>query len=334
MESLEQLVARKLSVLVGKAFETAVCAYLQGSGSFFDFQTIPDPDGGVDGLSHKQTRGYLMYGPDIKRRGTKELTRKLVDATVKKFRSDFRRILELEGDGAKQLKVAAKPNTELQGIMAKGNRMSHVHCIVSAFDSGAIIGPLNESFAKYLAVSENRFVSPDATMTIWGPTEVAARGVPSSSMIALLEHGGLQTAVNAALSSVTVAPDNTSDFDEKFDHMDLVGRKTTGLRQTMRQHWSKSIAYDKELSDTSPDIHARLVRIRSSAALAAQLASVTSAQPAELLKETWKELKQQLDDSLGDRLTPEQKNEFAIAETARLIGECHLDWRPQSDELD
>ena len=60
------------------------------------FQTIPSKpqgDAGLDGFSHVGTQGYCCYGPELK---TYRQTRSLEKAIVDKFKSDLRRLLELE----------------------------------------------------------------------------------------------------------------------------------------------------------------------------------------------------------------------------------------------
>lgn len=313
--------------LEGDAFENEVCARLQTI--FVDFQRIPAKphgDGGLDGLSHGQERGYCCYGPE---QDVRKLENKgLKEAIVNKFSGDLRKLFELETE-KKKLKHAA--NAELATIMGDSRKIKNVHLIVSCFESHRVLGPLNTSFDKYKAESQMKFVDPAATLTVWGPKDLATLGAVDEHTLFRIQNPALIACVRAA-SAATLVKDGGGDFDAKFD--DLKRRqpesavKIENIARKLREAWAAAIALDNDLSQNSLALHEVLESVRSSAALSAQMKSMSPDDPYRLINSMAEEIAGQLDQGFGNRfgsLTPR----ITQGVVAGLIGECPIDWRDE-----
>ena len=129
--------AKTISSLSGNAFQAEVCARLQSV--ILDFQTIPAKphgDAGLDGFSHLGTRGYCCFGPEY---SSYKTNKSLETAIVSKFRSDLRKLLELD---FKKKQLICKPSLEMPTILPSGQKLAHIELLVNWFESHRIIGPM------------------------------------------------------------------------------------------------------------------------------------------------------------------------------------------------
>ena len=317
----EKLIER----LEGNAFEVEVSARLQSV--FVDFQRIPAKphgDGGLDGLSHGQERAYCCYGPEQEAR--KLDNKGLKDDIVKKFSGDLRKLFELEFENRKLKQVS---NEELETIMATDRKIKHVYLVVSCFQSHRVIGPLNTNFDKYKATSLMKFVDSDATLTVWGPEDLAALGAVDEHTLFRIQNPALIACVQTA-SAAELVKDGGEDFDAKFDDLKQrrPGRaaKIDDIAQKLREAWAAAIALDNELSNNSLGLHQVLESVRTNAALSAQVKSMSLTDPYQLINTMSEEIAIQLGQGFGNRfghLTPR----ITQGVVAGLIGECPIDWR-------
>lgn len=317
----EKLVAR----LEGNAFQEEVCARLQTM--FVDFQRIPAKphgDGGLDGLSHGQERAYCCYGPEQE---AKKLDNKgLKDDIVDKFAGDLRKLFELEFESRK---LEDAPNEELATIMGVGRKIKHVYLVVSWFESHRVIGPLNTRFDEYKAASQLRFVDANATVSVWGPRDLAALGEVDEHALFRIQNPALIASVEAA-SAAELVKNGSGDFDAKFD--DLKRRRPgsaariDGIAQTLRETWAAAIALDNDLSKNSLGLHQVLESVRSSAALSAQVKSMRATDPYDLIDTMREEVAGQLEQGFGNRFGPLTPR-ITQGVVAGLIGECPIEWR-------
>jgi hypothetical protein len=314
--------------LEGDAFQDEVCTRLQGHIS--DFQRIPDKpsgDGGLDGLSHGQESGYCCYGPE--QNPVKVKLKGLKDDIVEKFSADLRRLFELAIGENRRVKHS--PNAELATIMAEGTRIKNVYLVVSWFETHRIIGPLNTTFKRYVKGSELKFVHPDATLTIWGPKDLAARGPLDEHTLFRLQNRQLFDRIRNA-SPEAIPPDTVGDFDAKFD--DLKRRRparTTHvdeLANDFRRAWAAAITLDNDLASTSIILHEALETARTDAAQAARLRSLSDAEPHQLIEQMRQDVVQRLEQGLGQRLGG-MTARIADGVVAGLIGECPVEWRDE-----
>jgi len=314
-----------LGKLEGNAFEEEVCARLQSI--ILDFQHIPPKpqgDGGVDGLSHGQDRAYCCYGPEQEVR--KLDTKGLKDAIVNKFSSDLRKLFELEFE---KRRLTHAENEELATILGDTQKIRYIYLIVSWFESHRVLGPLNTNFTKYKTASKLRFVHPEATVTVWGPRNLAALGAVDEYTLFRIQNPALIACVQAA-SAASIGPRFGQEFDAKFE--DLKRRRPeNGIRidsiaRKLREAWAAAIALDDDLSTNSLALHQILESVRTNAALSADVKSMSATDPYELINTMRQEIQVLLEQGFGDRFGP-----FASRITqglvAGLIGECPIEWR-------
>ena len=320
--SYEQLLGR----LQGDAFQDEVCARLQSL--IMDFQRIPakpSGDGGLDGLSHGQEFCYCCYGPE--QEPVKLKTKSLKDDIIKKFNADLRKLFELEFKGKSQL--VHKQNEELATIMGASNKIKNIYLVLSWFQTHRVIGPLNTHFAKYKSSSQLRYIHEDATMTIWGPKDIATRGHLDEQTLFRIENRALIERIQTA-SSEQITKTTEGDFNAKFD--DLKRRRPTrshhidAIAKDFREAWATSIALDNELASTSLGLHQVLETARSDAARTARVRSMGTTDPYSLIETMRAEVINQLGQGFGDRLGA-LTSKVADGVVAGLIGECPLEWR-------
>jgi hypothetical protein len=311
--------------LEGNAFEVEVCARLQTI--YVDFQRIPakpQGDGGLDGLSHGQERAYCCYGPeqDVRKLDNKGLK----DDIVNKFSSDVRKLFELEFESRK---LQHASNEELASIMGAGRKIKHVYLIVSCFESHRVLGPLNTNFDKYKAASQRQFVDADATLTVWGPKDLAALGAVDEHTLFRIQNPALIACVQAATAAELVK-DCVGGFDAKFDDLKRRrpggGAKIDGIAEKLREAWAAAIALEDDLSKNSLGLHQDLESVRSNAALSAQVKSMSATDPYQLIETMLEEVAGGLEKGFGNRFGP-LTSRITGGVVAGLIGECPIDWR-------
>jgi hypothetical protein len=317
--------AKLLSALEKEEFEEEICAFL---GTFIaDFQRIPAKprgDAGLDGLSHGQTHAYCCYGPE--QEPWKKNLKGLKDDILEKFRSDLRKLFELEFD--KNKKLIRNVNAEMATILAPGRKLTNVYLVVSWFETHRIIGPLNKSFAEYKAVSSCAYIDSAAQPTIWGPRDLATRWVVDELALFRVENQALVAKVKKALAS-GVAPPVPDKFDAKFEYLRTKSPEnkavTDALADHFRQSWSGALALDNELAATSVVLHEALEIARTQTTIAAYIQSQLKSEPMELLEHMRNEVKSKLGEVFGERLGV-LSPKVADGEIARLIGECPINW--------
>jgi hypothetical protein len=327
-----KLYEKQLGSLEGTEFEEEFCFRMQTLVS--DFQRIPakpQGDGGLDGLSHNQQTAYCCYGPEQTPDKSKK-TGALKEAIVKKFKGDLRRIFELETYGRGRLRDA--PNSQLEAIMGEGKRILTVYLVVSWFESHRLIGPLNTAFSRFKQASNCRFVDPDATLTIWGPKDLASRGSLDEHTIFRMENRMLFDEMRKA--DANGLPDGAAgDFDAKFGYLKRRRPERSEqidlLAKDFRSSWAAAVALDNHLAATSVALHESLEITRRDAATSARLKSMGSDEAPELIEAVREEVLDRLSGNLGQRLGV-MATRVADGLVAGLIGECPLDWRSEVDD--
>ena len=316
-----------LGTLEGDDFQDEVCERLRRL--IADFQSIPakpSGDGGLDGLSHGQTRAYCCYGPEqdpvkLKAKGD------LKEDIVEKFRSDLRKLFEVE-IGPNNRAVHAE-NKELSTIIGDGNKIETVILIVSWFETHRVIGPINTAFARYKRGSKLNFVNPAASVVIWGPKDVAGMGAVDEHTLFRIENRALLARLQAA-GTATIPLSATGDFDSKFEYLKQqrpdLAVQIDALAADFRQAWAAAINLDDELASNSVALHEALEDARTQAALSARLRSMGTTAAHELIETMRQDVTERLGQSFGTRLGS-LTTKVAAGEVARLIGECPLEWR-------
>jgi len=316
---------KQLGKLEGDPFEEEVCARLQSM--IVDFQHIiakPHGDGGLDGLSHRQEHAYCCYGPEQEVR--KLDNQGLKDDIVKKFSGDLRKLFELEFENRK---LKHSPNEELKTIMGEGRKIKHIRLIVSWFESHRVLGPLQTAFDKYKSTSQLQFVDANATLTVWGPKNLAALGAVDEHTLFRIQNPALIASVQTA-SAAALVKDGGGDFDAKFDDLKRrqpgAAMRVDGIAKKFREAWAAAIALENDLSKNSLILHQTLESVRESAALSAQVKSMSTTEPYTLIDTMCKEVGAQLGQGFGDKFGPLTPR-ISHGVVAGLIGECPIEWR-------
>lgn len=318
---------RFLASLVGDTFEAEVCDRLRAV--FSDFQRIPrkEGDAGLDGLSHRQSRAYCCYGPqlDPAKLATKGA---LKDAIVEKFRNDLCKLFEIEHQGkAKIVQVEGQVGT----VLAEEVKLTSVVLVVNWFDDKKIIGLLNTSFRKYAKASACKFISPECGLAIWGPQDLAGLALVDDATRFRAENRVLLVKLREAEKSApaTVPTATLKDFDSKFDWVvaqdPANANQVNGLRETYRKAWSKSLVLETKLEGTAVRLHEALESAREHAATSAQLRSLQNLPVGRLLCDARDDIRQHLTTAFGDGGLVSAA--FVDGEVARLVGECPIEWR-------
>ena len=237
--------ATTLASLTGNAFQAEVCARLQSA--VLGFQTIPSKpqgDAGLDGFSHVGTQGYCCYGPELK---TYRQTRSLEKAIVDKFKSDLRRLLELE---FKKTVLTCCENAEMATILPVGKKLMHVDLVVNWFESHRVVGPIHTAFLEYKQSSKLRYIDANATVAIIGPTELANRwSVDELTLVRAQQKIFYQSVQDTAK---TLVIENPKTFDEKMTLLkDIRPDQLQAINSLVDQFlykWRMSLAFDIKLN--------------------------------------------------------------------------------------
>lgn len=323
--------AKLLGNLIGDEFQDEIGERLRRVvGDFQRIPSKPSGDGGLDGLSHGQSRAYCCYGPEqdpvkLKKPGG------LKDDIVEKFRKDLRKLFELDfGPGNRMVHAE---NAELATILGEGKKIKLIILVASWFETHRIIGPINTAFARYMKASQNNYVDPDATVVIWGPKDVEGLGDVDEHTLFRIENRAMFVRVQAA-AATALPPTATGDFDAKFDYLKQrrpdLATHIDALADDFRKAWAAAIALDNELASTSVGLHEELEEARSEAATSARLQSLGVATPNELIDSVRRDMTARLGQSFGSSLGS-LTSKIATGEVARLIGECPLEWRHNDD---
>jgi len=132
--------AKSLALLEGGEFQVEVSTHL--GTQVVGFQVVPSKpqgDAGLDGMSHGGERGYCCYGPE---HDSFKTTKTLVNAIVKKFTSDLRRLFELDFE---KKTLVRKTNKELSTILPSGCKLKQIYLVVNWFESHRVLGPIGRS---------------------------------------------------------------------------------------------------------------------------------------------------------------------------------------------
>lgn len=314
--------ATTLASLTGNAFQAEVCARLQSV--VLGFQTIPSKphgDAGLDGFSHEGARGYCCYGPELK---TYRQARSLEKAIVDKFKSDLRRLLELE---FKKTILTCCENHEMATILPVGKKLMHVDLVVNWFESHRVVGPIHTAFLEYKQSSKLRYVDANATVAIIGPTELANRwSVDELTLVRAQQKIFYQSVQDTAKTLVIESP---KTFDEKMTLLkDIRPDQLQAINSLVDQFlykWRMSLAFDIKLNETMPGLHQALEASRSRIVTRIAALMLASLAPWTELGKAEEIARAVLDAEFGSTYGS-MMDDIAAGEVARLIGECSVGW--------
>ena len=320
--------ARVLQGLEGQEFQSEVTARL--ATVIVGFQTIPatpQGDAGLDGLSHNGTHAYCCYG--MAHNGFQDNSSR-EQAVVKKFSGDLRRLFELE---VKARALVHKDTSELPTILASNQKLVHINLVSNWFGSHRVVGPLMTRFNKYKTISLSRYVSPAATLTIMGPSQLANCYAVDEVTIARATARAFVDRVHEAAKEHDIA--DPMDFDVKMDILRqlLPGHQSAvdGVAEGLRANWRTALAFERELADTVPDFHRALESARIQILTKVSELMITAQHPwKELLRA--EELSHDVLASNFGKLYGPILPKVSSGEIARLIGECPVGWRKAGEE--
>ena len=315
--------ARVLEGLEGSDFQDEVSARM--ATVIIGFQTIPAKphgDAGLDGLSHNGRHAYCCYG--MEHNGFRD-NKSREQAIVRKFSADLLRLFELE---VKDETLAHKDTYELPTILAKDKQVLHITLVSNWFESHRVIGRLLTKLNEYKEASRCRYVSPNVTLTIVGPHQLANQHAVDQVTIARATARGFVDRVREHARDFDIA--DTMNFDRKMDVLrQLVPSQKEAVEavaQGLRDNWKTSLAFERELVETLPDLHSALEAARNQIRTRVSELMVSGQQPWRELPKAEKLSYEILELDFGSMygsILPA----LSSGEIARLIGECPIGWR-------
>lgn len=319
--------ADTLRRLAGKEFQRAVCTALVHNVEAFQNLPGADGDGGLDGLSDDRTIGYCCYGTEIETSVAKTKKQK-ADAVVKKFTSDLRRILEVEGR-----KHTHKPNEKLEKIL-KGStkKIKEIRLCCNWFQDPEIVGRLNTALSKCKEASECRFVRMDCLLVIEGPDELSNRCYVDDRLLFAIGHPGLKALLDRPPAPKAIDAEQQASLDQKFNKISKAKPSRTAhvarLRANALKSWGEHLSLNEALNDAHPDVYARFVELLDSVVTLAYQRSLgaTSERAAEVMREMGDDIRDRITASLQGVIPPEHTAKIADQVVGKLIGECPLGW--------
>jgi hypothetical protein len=325
-KSLVQEYAESLALLTGNDFECEACARLQSA--ILDFQTVPASphgDAGLDGFSHNAECGYCCYGPE---RDAFKTNKHRENAIVDKFRTDLRRLCELDFE---KRKLVRTENREMATILPNGRKLQHVTLLINWFESHRILGPLLTAFDIYKAASACRYVDAHATLKVMGPKELANQYAVDEGTIVRARHRVFARTVQLKAQGVAIG--DPKGFEAKMTILREIRpdqiSAIVALAEQFRSDWRMSLAFERELDETAPTLHRILEEDRQRILRAVSQIMIGAPEP-------WKELARASDiakkilDHDFERLYGSIVQDVSSGEIARLIGECPVSWEKPS----
>lgn len=324
--SLTQEYIESLAALTGNDFQAEVCARLRSV--ILGFQPVPakpQGDAGLDGFSHDGERGYCCYGPERSEFKTNKTREKGV---VEKFKSDLRRLFELEFNNGK---LVCSENPEMATILPKGKKLQHIELIVNWFESHRVLSPILTAVAEYKALSKCRYVDPGASVIVTGPKELANSYAVDESTIVRARQRDFMERVQKTALAVTI--DNPVDFDFKMKVLLEIRpdqhEAIKGLTEQFRADWCMALAFERELDETLPQLHRTLEDDRGRILARVSQLMLASKSPWTELSHASDIAEEILNQDFG-KLYGSGIKDVSSGEIARLIGECPISWENPS----
>ena len=326
MASFQSLIdeyAASLESLTGNDFQAEVCARLHTF--IIGFQTVPSKpqgDAGLDAFSHHGEHAYCCYGLEPSAFKT---DKKRIDAIVTKFRSDLRRLYELDFNKGV---LEYYPSPEMATILPQGRKIKEIELMVNWFESHRVLEPILTSAEEYARVSQCRYVEPGATVIVVGPKNLANRYAVDEVTITRARQRVFLKKLHERLQTVVLT--STGQFDEKKeilkemfpDRSDTIDALWTQLQNS----WRMALAFEQELDDTIPNLHRDLETNRGRILQKVLMLMTTSSAPWEQLPQATtfasEILRKDFDTLFGNLV-----EDLSHGEIARLIGECPIGWK-------
>jgi hypothetical protein len=323
---------KALSELEESAFQRAIVQrLLVALTNFQSVPTNPQGDGGLDGISHKGSKAYCCYGLKYDAAKTALQRSKQI---AKKFSSDLRRLYELEPKG--KTKFIHKDNDALLSIFGAvpppNARICHVTLIANWFESHTPLGTIKQNAITYAGASMCRWIAPDADVVLKGPKEFADQyGADESTMI-WLKHQELLAKLEHDAPSITVPQGPT--FDSKMQAAEVLlpdsQEEVRQVAENLRSDWQWAIAFEQQLSDRLPQLHAALERGRKQ--LLTRVLTHISSTPWEAITRAQEFSESVFGDDFLALYGKSIVRDLASGEVARLVGGCPINWKPKTPD--
>jgi len=322
MSLLDQYTTR-LSELEGVDFERAVVArLLRVLDGFQPVPANPHGDGGLDGLSHRQTQGYCCFGMEHATAGTfRQRGKRVVD----KFSADLRRLFEIEASG--KSKFTHNDNDTLAKIMATGTRLHRVTLISNWFESNTVIGSIQESVARYAANSKCRFVEPTVEVVVRGPSEFADQFGADESTLLSLHRGPFFKSLETRAADVTLPEGPT--LERKLKALAAASPPAqlahiTTLGDHLRESCRKALVFEGDLGDALPSMHRALEQAKADLTYSVTL--MGQLEPSALLTRAQSAAEAILSNDFRGAYGDAFVRTLATGQVALLVGQCPIGW--------
>lgn len=321
-KSLIDEYAHSLAALTGNDFQNEVSARLQSV--IIDFQNVPAKphgDAGLDAFSHGGERAYCCYGPE---HNAFKTNKQREDAIVDKFKSDLRRLFELEFN-SKVLVVSDSP--EMSTILPDHCKIKHVFLLVNWFESHRVLNPILTAANEYGHASKCKYVDSAASVVVLGPWDLANRYAVDELTIARARQRIFIQKVQQKAETITIG--STEKFDQKMSVLtDILPAQAVAIQilsQQLQSAWRMALAFEQELHDTVPNMHRAFEENRRRILTRVLQLMLAAQQPwAELDNAT--QVAAEILEKDFEKLYGMLIQDVSSGEIARLIGECPIGW--------
>lgn len=321
--SLFEEYARRLAELSGEEFQAEVCARLYHA--ILGFQTVPAKphgDAGLDGFSHGGKRGYCCYGLEHNAFASDKQREK---AVIKKFKSDLRRLFELDLEKKKLVHITCP---EMATILPNGQKLEYIELTANWFESHRVLNPILTAVEEYKLASKCNHVEPTVAVVVVGPDQLANRYAVDEITIARARQRVFIASIKAVAQTITI--ENPKDFESKMTVLRKINPEKVDeihiLAGQLLTNWRMAIAFDQKLDDTAPALHQTLEEDRSRILTKVVALMLTSDEPWTQLLSAEAIAEDILRRSLGNQFG-ELIHDVSFGEIARLIGECPINWK-------
>jgi len=244
-------------------------------------------------------------------------------------------LYELEPKG--KAKLVHKDNQALLSIFGAvpppAERICHVTLIANWFESHTPLGTIKQNAATYARASQCRWITSDADVVLKGPREFADQYGADESTMMWLKHQELLAKVEAEAAFIDVLQGPT--FDSKMQAAEaLLPDAHDDVRQVaknLRADWQWAIAFERQLSDRLPRLHAALERGRRQ--LLTRVLTHRSSAPWEAIIRAQEFSESVFSDDFLEIYGKSIVRELASGEVARLVGGCPINWKAKAPNV-
>ncbi len=259
----------------------------------------------------------LSTAPRVRKPGVADI--------AKKFKSDLRRLFELDFENKK---LVRKTNPELQTILPKNCKLKRIFLIVNWFESHRVLGPIGTAVGEYKQASECRFVDLEVAVVVLGHTELANLYAVDESALYRVQQRVFMRKVRVTAQTVVIH--NPKDFEAKMQVLREIRPDMAvtieAWSKELLNNWRMALAFEIELDNTLPMLHQSLEDSRRQIVVRVVELMISATDP-------WSQIGNAHDIAHGILTRDFGKQHGALlpdvssGEIARLIGECPVGWK-------